>query len=504
MIKKICVFIIFISSVWVTDFLTADERLLAQEIQEYIEKREHALVANKNRSFESLITLSPKEQKVSEYLNKLKKELLFSYIQTNDIPSSHNFLSEKKRIEKTELYSFIKKMPKGALLHVHSASLLTSEWLIQELTRIPDCYVYWLEEGPLLKGTLHFYEKDAVPNGFLSVAELRSQLPDFDETLLFLLQIEKRERTSSNLWEKFEGWFTKTKGLIHYKPAFIKYYKGSIESLIEDNLQYMELRSLNSTVYNLDGTAEDSKEVINAFLQVRNEIREKHPYFDFKIIHTEFRNIPKNRSAIQIELAYLLRSLYPDFVIGYDLVGEEDSGRTTLDHIETLMRSKFLEKKYGIDLPYYFHNGESNWASNTNLYDAVLLNCKRIGHGLNLFHYPYLIEKIKEEDICIEVCPISNQVLGYVSDLRIHPAAGYLKAGVPCVISSDDPGLFGYHGMSPDLWQVIMAWDLDFKALKQLCINSLKYSGMTEEEKCVAFQFWNEKWNAFIDEFSEM
>ena len=191
------------------------------------------------------------------------------------------------------------------------------------------------------------------------------------------------------------------------------------------------------------------------------------------------------------------------YVIGYDLVGEEDGRRTTFDYVETFLQGKSFEKKYGVDLPFYFHDGESPWAYNTNLYDAILLNSKRIGHGLNLFHFPYLIEKMKEKNICLEVCPISNQVLGYVSDLRMHPAAGYLKAGVPCVISSDDPGLFGYVGMSPDLWEAILAWDLDLAAVKQLFINSIEYSGMSASEKKKAFQYWNLEWQKFIETYEE-
>lgn len=45
-----------------------------------------------------------------------------------------------------------------------------------------------------------------------------------------------------------------------------------------------------------------------------------------------------------------------------------------------------------------------------NLIDAVLLNTTRIGHGYALYSHPYLYEKAKEQQIAVEVCPISNQV----------------------------------------------------------------------------------------------
>jgi adenosine deaminase CECR1 len=63
---------------------------------------------------------------------------------------------------------------------------------------------------------------------------------------------------------------------------------------------------------------------------------------------------------------------------------------------------------------------------NLNLYDAILLGTKRIGHGFNLALHPHLIEIVKKEKICVECCPISNIVLGYTKDLRTHPVRAML------------------------------------------------------------------------------
>jgi len=46
-----------------------------------------------------------------------------------------------------------------------------------------------------------------------------------------------------------------------------------------------------------------------------------------------------------------------------------------------------------------------------NLYDALLLGTKRIGHGFSLVKHPKLMSICRERDIALEVCPISNEIL---------------------------------------------------------------------------------------------
>lgn len=71
-------------------------------------------------------------------------------------------------------------------------------------------------------------------------------------------------------------------------------------------------------------------------------------------------------------------------VIGYDLVGPEDGGRPLIDFIEPLLKFKDMQKEAGVEIPYIFHAGEclgDGNSTDSNLYDAILLGTKRIGHG---------------------------------------------------------------------------------------------------------------------------
>ena len=46
-----------------------------------------------------------------------------------------------------------------------------------------------------------------------------------------------------------------------------------------------------------------------------------------------------------------------------------------------------------------FHAGETSSRKNENLYDAVLMGTKRIGHGLAIINHPHLLEEIKRKKI---------------------------------------------------------------------------------------------------------
>lgn len=72
-----------------------------------------------------------------------------------------------------------------------------------------------------------------------------------------------------------------------------------------------------------------------------------------------------------------LIELYPNFVIGFDLVGQEDKGEPLIKFADQL-------NNVNLNIKFFFHAGETNWngiSTDSNLFDALLLNTKRIGHG---------------------------------------------------------------------------------------------------------------------------
>lgn len=70
------------------------------------------------------------------------------------------------------------------------------------------------------------------------------------------------------------------------------------------------------------------------------------------------------------------------------------------------------------------------------------LKVDRIGHGIGAAEDPALVQRLADEGIVLEVCPLSNMVLGAVPSGAPHPIAALRYAGVPVTVSTDDPPFF--------------------------------------------------------------
>lgn len=65
-------------------------------------------------------------------------------------------------------------------------------------------------------------------------------------------------------------------------------------------------------------------------------------------------------------------------------MGQEDTNKPLIHYAEPLLRFIEYQKQENVDIPFLFHAGETlgdGTAADMNLYDAILLGTKRIGHG---------------------------------------------------------------------------------------------------------------------------
>jgi adenosine deaminase CECR1 len=184
--------------------------------------------------------------------------------------------------------------------------------------------------------------------------------------------------------------------------------------------------------------------------------------------------------------AITLKKAFPDLLAGFDFVGQEDSGRPLQDLVPEIFWFRKRCAEEGVEIPFFFHAGETlgdGDLTDENLFDAVLLGTRRIGHGFSLFKHPLLIDMIKEKKILIESCPVSNEVLRLTSSIMSHPLPALLARGVPVALCNDDPAVLGpgVSGVSHDFWQALQGWDnLGLAGLGSLAENSIRWAAFED------------------------
>nr|ABI20188.1 adenosine deaminase-like [Phlebotomus duboscqi] len=474
----------------------------------FLEQYNNYATEEMDRSVGSDITLSHKEEIVNQYLMDLKTEELKAGLKNPSqfIPSNH-FFSVLNRINSSDIFKIIRRMPKGAILHAHDTALCSTDYVVSITYRDH----LWQCADPKTRALQFHFSKESPKNTdtcqWTRVSEerknqgeeqynskLRSQLSLYNTDPI------NRSRDVDSIWNDFMGLFGVNFGLLTYAPVWKDYYKQFLKEMMEDGVQYLELRGTLPPLYDLDGKIYNEEEVVEIYYNVTEEFKKEHSTFiGAKFIYAPVRFVDATGIKTLTTTVTKLHKRFPNLLAGFDLVGQEDKGGPLIGFSREL-----LELPESIN--FFFHSGETNWNGMTddNLIAAVTLGTKRIGHGYALFKHPRVLKQVKKDKIAIEVCPISNQVLRLVADMRNHPGSILLaNKKYPMVISSDDPSFWEATPLSHDFYMAFMglaSYHQDLRMLKQLAINSLEYSSMTSKEKTNAMELWETEWEKFIKE----
>ena len=173
---------------------------------------------------------------------------------------------------------------------------------------------------------------------------------------------------------------------------------------------------------------------INTTLAFLEEYMQQHPEFigHKRITYTVRVTEPEVVNA-SMQNALNLHRKYPDHLVGFDLVAQEDAGNSHLFYLSPIL-SLYDDVTGQKEMPLWLHTAETNWpddliTSNNNLdpvstlqntYEAILYGARRIGHGLGFIKHPYLLNVLRERQVAVEACPvrsleyfIENQMLLY-------------------------------------------------------------------------------------------
>ncbi|RDA93716.1 hypothetical protein CP533_0260 [Ophiocordyceps camponoti-saundersi (nom. inval.)] len=419
------------------------------------------------------------------------------------------FLTSLDLIDEAALMHVARRLPKGAHLHVHFNACLPPRVLLDmaktmdrmfvtsDMPLVSDddyasfdrCQLQFSILAPADEHNGDVFATDYEPRQTMSFAGFLSAFPRHypyaspDSWLERKLIFSPEEtygplQTSEGAWDIFNGRTRMMKGLFNYETAYRNYTRLFLEDLVRDNILYAEIRPnfmRSNQLYRDDGSglidnAGIMHIIIDVVTQFRTELEADGRYFGgLKVIYCTPRISTPNEIEAALDECLAFKKLWPEWIaggicdfhhqircmyidrarIGFDLVGQESRGRPLKCFISELLAFRKKCDAQDIEIPFLFHCGETldlGTEIDENLVDALLLGAKRIGHGFALPRHPRIMEQMKARGVCIELCPISNEVLGLTPRIGGHALYTLLANDVHCTVNSDNGTLFRYVG----------------------------------------------------------
>ncbi|KAH6842927.1 hypothetical protein B0I37DRAFT_314546 [Chaetomium sp. MPI-CAGE-AT-0009] len=449
-----------------------------------------------------------------------------------------HFLSNADLIEQTQLFALCRAMPKGAHLHIHfNANLLPSVLLgiakdmkrmfiwsnialdkpeAHDLCRIQ--FSIMSEETVKEKGKGNPFDQNYQSGTVMQFQEFRKAYPGGEEAADRFLQnkLVFQEEEAHNLlqtpegaWEKFNARTQMMKGLFNYKTAYRRYTRQCLDEFAADNIQYAEIRPnfmSSNQVWEDDGSSRfDNVGIMNLIIDEYEAFQREHKrrvLKGLKVIYCTPRSFSEEQvgEALRQCFQFKMDNKFSKYIAGFDLVGEESKGKPLKDFAQQFLQFQALCKAAGVEIPLLLHCGETldiGTDTDGNLMDALLLGAKRIGHGFALPRHPYVLDQMKQRGVCVEVCPISNEILGLTPRISGHSVYNLLANNVPCTISADNGTLFRSR-LSHDFYQVMAGKsDMTLHGLRQLVEWSIDHSCMEPELMKEVRESWEKMWEDF-------
>ncbi|KAH8600425.1 hypothetical protein B0O99DRAFT_610663 [Bisporella sp. PMI_857] len=503
----------------------------------YYSAREKLLSEERERAFDAAVrNANDIEQQAADIIKKLR---IYDWEKTFSAESNasstgkrveeRHFLGSVDLINQTQLIRVAKKMPKGSHLHIHFNSCLPAEFLIRQARDVDAMYIRsslpLISSENMAQSRISFMVmtlgEATHPNGSESFHTQFSYRKEdgsvlqgtvaAEEWLVSKMHISEQEvhhtlHNGLDIWENFSYRTQMMKGLFAYESAYRNYTRACIEDFIKDNIQYAEIRPnfmASNSLKSDDGTRIIKNEGIMAIIQeeltkTKAKLRSEGKYFGgMKVIYCAPRSFHSGEVKAALDECIELKQKYPDLLCGFDLVGHEEKGNELRHFVPEFLDFRKKCDSLNLDVPFLFHCGETLQVGGKidgNLYDAILLKSKRIGHGYALARHPLLMEIFKEKNIAVESCPISNEVLGLTSSGAGHNLPILLANNVPVCINSDNATYYR-SSLSHDFYQVMVSSEaMTLLGWKQLAKWSLEHSCMTHEELEDVTAQWERSW----------
>ena len=126
------------------------------------------------------------------------------------------------------------------------------------------------------------------------------------------------------------------------------------------------------------------------------------------------------------------------------------------------------------------------------------LKVARIDHGVRAMEDPKLVELLRQNQMPLTVCPLSNVKLRVFDKLADHNLNLMLQEGMCATVNSDDPAYFGGY-LTENFLQTQQALNLEIKDLARLSQNAVQATFLDPIEKTALLDEVNSYFAPFLN-----
>jgi adenosine deaminase len=128
------------------------------------------------------------------------------------------------------------------------------------------------------------------------------------------------------------------------------------------------------------------------------------------------------------------------------------------------------------------------------------LGVERIGHGVRAYEDPQLVSLLKERQIPLEICVISNVRTGVCKSVETHPIKKYFQQGLMVTVNSDDPTMFNT-SISQEYSALVQKLGFTVSDLKRLTLNGIDASFMSDGDKKLMKLQFEKEWEQLLNKY---
>lgn len=345
-------------------------------LEEYLVRRQQVVDDECQSNFESDVTLTKHEQLANTVIMAAKKaELDEGLANPHSFKPARHFFEVLNEIGESKLFKIIQHMPKGGILHAHDTALVSTDFIVTLTYREH----LWQCNNTVTKAIVNFRFSRAAPETtesnlvWIRVSDERSRLGKIEydahvRSLFTLFTKDPRSayRDINDMWAKFMSLFILLEPIATYAPVWRDYFKQALTEALEDNVQYLEFRGILPQLYDLDRNNYTQSENVQIYVDTLDEFKRANPDFiGSKFVYAPLRLVPDTTMDEYIDNVQRLHERYPDFIAGFDLVGQEDLGRPLRDFTAKLL-------SLPDSIKFFLHAGETNWFGSSS--DENLVN----------------------------------------------------------------------------------------------------------------------------------